>query len=135
MFPAVTSPLFYLALRWGIFEKDRFLGKILDEWIADSQEFLHTKLPHLLVIAAIAYLLNKLLRLITLRMVHVAEQHATGPARIAEVKTLSGVIRTTGLAVIGLIAGLQFLDTLGFNLAPLLASAGVAGVAIGLAAQ
>ena len=33
------------------------------------------------------------------------------------------------------IAGLQFLDTLGFNLAPLIASAGVAGVAIGLAAQ
>jgi small-conductance mechanosensitive channel len=39
------------------------------------------------------------------------------------------------LAVIGLIAGLQFLDALGFNLSPLLASAGVAGVAIGLAAQ
>jgi small conductance mechanosensitive channel len=51
------------------------------------------------------------------------------------VKTLAGVIRATGLAVIGLIAGLQFLDALGVNLAPLLASAGVAGLALGLAAQ
>ena len=45
------------------------------------------------------------------------------------------MIRATGLAIIGLIAGMQFLDALGFNLAPLLASAGIAGVAIGLAAQ
>jgi small conductance mechanosensitive channel len=51
------------------------------------------------------------------------------------VKTLAGVIRTTGFAVIGLIAGLQFLDAMGVNLAPLLASAGVAGIAVGLAAQ
>jgi small conductance mechanosensitive channel len=45
------------------------------------------------------------------------------------------VIHATGLAIIGLIAGLQILDAFGVNLAPLLASAGVAGVAIGLAAQ
>jgi small conductance mechanosensitive channel len=51
------------------------------------------------------------------------------------VKTLSGVIRTTGLAIIWLITALQFLAALGVNLAPLLASAGVAGIAIGLAAQ
>ncbi len=48
---------------------------------------------------------------------------------------MSGVIRATGLAIIALIAGLQFLDAMGFDLAPLLASAGVAGIAIGLAAQ
>ena len=137
MFPAGSSPNFFpfLALRWGIFQEGRFLGRVLDEWAADSQEFIHAKLPRLIVIAVIAFVLNKLLRLITRRMVQVAEEHAAGPGRIAEVKTLSGVIRATGLAVIGLIAGLQFLDTLGFNLAPLIASAGVAGVAIGLAAQ
>jgi small conductance mechanosensitive channel len=51
------------------------------------------------------------------------------------VKTLAGVIRTTGLAVIGLIVSMQALDAVGINLAPLLASAGVAGIALGLAAQ
>jgi small conductance mechanosensitive channel len=68
-------------------------------------------------------------------MVHVAEQHAAEPGRVSQVKTLAGVIHATGLAIIGLIAGLQILDAFGVNLAPLLASAGVAGVAIGLAAQ
>jgi moderate conductance mechanosensitive channel len=135
MFRAVTFLSFFLTVRWGVFREGRFLGRILDEWAFDSQEFIHLKLPRLIVIAAIAFLLNKILSIITRRMVRVAEAHAAGANRIAEVRTLSGVIRATGLAIIGLIAGLQFLDTLGFNLAPLIASAGVAGVAIGLAAQ
>jgi small conductance mechanosensitive channel len=119
----------------GLFAEGRFLGRVLDEWVVDAQEFIRIKLPHLLVIAAIAFLLNRILRAITHHMTRVAEQHAAGPVHIAQVRTLAGVIRTTGLAVIGLIAGLQFLDVLGVNLAPLLASAGVAGIAIGLAAQ
>jgi len=124
-----------LAMRTGLFAEGRFLGKVLDEWAVDAQEFIHTKLPHLLVIAIIAFILTRLLRLLTARMIHVAERHAAETARVAQVKTLSGVIHATGLAVIGLIAGLQILDAFGVNLAPLLASAGVAGVAIGLAAQ
>jgi small conductance mechanosensitive channel len=124
-----------LAARTGIFAEERFLGKVLDEWAVDAQEFVHTKLPHLLVIAIIAFILTRLLRLLTARMIHVAEQHAAEQARVSQVKTLAGVIHATGLAIIGLIAGLQILDAFGVNLAPLLASAGVAGVAIGLAAQ
>lgn len=120
---------------WAFIAQGRFMGKVLDEWVADSQEFIHSKLPHLLVIALIAFLLDKVLKVITNRMVRVAERHAVGAGRVAEVKTLAGVIRATGLAIIGVIAGLQVLATVGMNLAPLLASAGVAGVAIGLAAQ
>ena len=111
------------------------MGKVLDEWAVDAQEFVHRKLPHLIVVAVIAFILIRLLRLTTSRMIRVSERHALGPERIGQVKTLSGVIRATGLAIIGLIAGLQFLDALGVNLAPLLASAGVAGLALGLAAQ
>jgi len=127
--------LLLLAARTGLFAEGRFLGKVLDEWIADAQEFIHTRLPHLLVITAIAFLLNRLLRSITFHMTRVAEQHSASPERLGQVKTLAGILRATGLAVIGLIFALQFLDTLGVNLAPLLASAGVAGIAIGLAAQ
>jgi small conductance mechanosensitive channel len=126
---------FFLAMRWGWFREGRFLGKVVDEWINDSQEFLHTKLPRLIVIAIIAFVLSRLLRLITFHMTRVAERSGAGPGRLGEVRTLSSVIRATGLAIIGLIAGMQFLDAVGFNLGPLLASAGIAGVAIGLAAQ
>jgi len=127
--------LFLLAARIGWFAEGRFLGRVLDGWIVDAQEFIRYKLPHLLVVAAIAFLLNWLLRLITHRMIRVAERHTASPGRLSQVRTLAGVIRTTGLAIIWVITGLQFLAALGVNLAPLLASAGVAGIAIGLAAQ
>lgn len=126
---------FILLLRWGWFQEGRFLGRVLDEWIHDSQEFIHSKLPRLVVIAIIAFVLSRLVSLATARMIHVSEKSGAGVGRRAEVRTMAGVIRATGLAIIAVIALLQALDSMGFNLAPLLASAGVAGIAIGLAAQ
>jgi small conductance mechanosensitive channel len=131
MHPFVLS----LAIRTGLFAEGRFLGRVVDGWALDGEEFVRAKLPHLVVIAAIAFLLSYLLKLMTRHMTRVAEQHAAGPGRIAQVRTLAGIIRTTGLAIIGLIAGLLVLDAVGINFGPLLASAGIAGVALGLAAQ
>jgi moderate conductance mechanosensitive channel len=128
-------PPFYFAARTGWFAEGRFLGRLLDEWVNDAQEFIRTKLPHLVIVAAIAFFLNYLLRIVTNRMIRIAERHAVAGSRISQVRTLAGVIRTTGLAIIGAIVTMQFLAAMGVNLAPLLASAGVAGVAIGLAAQ
>ena len=135
MFLCPANVTFLLAMRWGVFQEGRFLGKVLDEWIADSREFVHTKLPKLVVIVIIAFIFSRLLRVGTHHIAHLAERSAAGLERLAEVKTMAGVIRTTGLAIIGLIAGFMALDTIGFSLAPLLASAGIAGIAIGLAAQ
>jgi moderate conductance mechanosensitive channel len=129
------SFLILLAARTGVFAEGRFLGKVVDEWIGDTQEFIHSKLPHLVVAAIIAFVLIRLLRLVTVRMVRIADQHAPEQSRVSQVRTLASVIRATGLAIIFAITGLQFLAAVGVNLAPLLASAGVAGVAIGLAAQ
>ena len=120
---------------WGWFQEGSFMGRVLDEWFKDSEDFVGVKLPYLLIIACIAFLLIYMLRLATTRMLITAERHAAGPARMAEVRTLTGVIQATGLAIVGLIAGMQMMDVLGVNLYPLLASAGVAGVALGLAAQ
>jgi moderate conductance mechanosensitive channel len=124
-----------LAARTGWFAEGRFLGKVLDGWAFDAQEFVRYKLPHLVVVIIIAFILIWLLRLLTVKMVHVAESHAAQGVRIAQVKTLATVVSATGLAIIGAMAALQILAVIGFNLGPLLTSAGVAGVAIGLAAQ
>jgi small-conductance mechanosensitive channel len=126
---------FLLATRSGLFADGRFMGKVLDEWIGDTQEFVRLKLPHLLVAALIAFVLYRILSLITTRMIRIAEQHAAAHSRIGQVRTMAGVIRATGISIIAAIVAMQFLAAIGVNLAPLLASAGVAGVAIGLAAQ
>ncbi len=124
-----------IAAMMAWFADGQFMGKVFNEWTSDTQEFVRIRLPHLVVVAIIAFILTRLLSLVTARMIHVAEQHAPGPARSSQVKTVAGVIHATGIAIIGVIAGLQFLAALGIDLAPLLASAGIAGVAIGLAAQ
>jgi moderate conductance mechanosensitive channel len=55
-------PVILLAARTGLFAEGRFLGKILDEWIADAQEFVHSKLPHIILVGIIAFILNRLLQ-------------------------------------------------------------------------
>jgi small conductance mechanosensitive channel len=126
---------FLAVFRWGVFAEGRFLGKVLDEWTVDAQEFIRLKLPHLVVVVVIAFVLYRILSLITFHMTRVAQLHAVIPDRINQIKTVAGVLRATGITVIALITGLQVLEIVGLNLAPLLASAGVVGIAIGLAAQ
>src|ERR1700677_1125377 len=109
---------FAFITRWAWFQEGRFLGRVLDEWIIDSQEFVRIKLPRLIVIAIVALVLSRILRIVTSRMIRVSEKSGAGLVRRAEVRTMAGVIRATGLAVIVIIACLQALDSMGFNLGP-----------------
>ena len=126
---------FALLIRSGIFAEGRFLGKILDEWIDDAQEFIHTKLPHLVVVIVIAVVLSRIITLATRRMVILADGRKPSPGRQSQVKTFASILRTTLNGILWGLTALQVLTILGVNLGPLLASAGIAGVAIGLAAQ
>jgi small-conductance mechanosensitive channel len=114
-----------------------FIRSLNQEWLSDVQEFLHVGLPKLLFIALYAWVLILIVNFITSRVVKVAERRdSLGAARGAQVRTLASVIRATGIGIVAFLAFLQTMENvLHFNLGPLLASAGVAGVAIGLAAQ
>jgi moderate conductance mechanosensitive channel len=114
-----------------------FLGGLNQEWLSDVQEFLHTGLPKLIFIGLYAWALILVVNFITGRVMKVAEHRdALGVVRGAQLRTLASVIRATGIVIVALLAFLQIMENvLHFNLGPLLASAGVAGVAIGLAAQ
>jgi small-conductance mechanosensitive channel len=114
-----------------------FVRSLNQEWLSDVQEFLHVGLPKLLFIALYAWVLILIVNFITSRVVKVAERRdSLGAARGAQVRTLASVIRATGIGIVAFLAFLQTMENvLHFNLGPLLASAGVAGVAIGLAAQ
>jgi moderate conductance mechanosensitive channel len=114
-----------------------FLRGLDQEWLSDIQEFLHTGLPKLIFIALYASVLILVVNFVTGRVLKVAERRDTlGVVRGAQLRTLATVIRATGIVIVALLAILQVMDNvLHLNLSPLLASAGVAGVAIGLAAQ
>jgi small conductance mechanosensitive channel len=127
--------LFAMLIRWGLFAEGRFLGKILDEWIGDAQEFVHTKLPHLLVVLFIAVILTRIIAVATRRLTLLADRRNARPGRQSQVKTFASILRTTLNGILWGLTALQVLTVMGANLGPLLASAGIAGVAIGLAAQ
>ncbi|MEZ5140071.1 MAG: mechanosensitive ion channel family protein [Acidimicrobiales bacterium] len=53
----------------------------------------------------------------------------------ARAETITTVLRSVATGIIGTVAGIQILDVIGWDLGPLLAGAGVAGVALGFGAQ
>lgn len=56
-------------------------------------------------------------------------------AKSARLRTLLPLLRTTLLITIAIVAGLMVLSEIGINIAPLLAGAGIVGVAIGFGSQ
>jgi moderate conductance mechanosensitive channel len=63
------------------------------------------------------------------------ERSASGPDELPRITTVGRVLRYTAAVVIVLVAGMLVLGELGISIAPILATAGVAGVAIGFGAQ
>jgi moderate conductance mechanosensitive channel len=111
------------------------LPNLLRDWREDTMTFLHHDVPKLVFIALSALVLIQLLRVITRRVAHLQEKKLPPGLRVQKVRTLASVINSVGVFVILFWALLQALPLFGFNLGPLLASAGVAGLAIGFGAQ
>jgi len=104
-----------------------------------EQQFFHF-LEHLpLVVALLIFLWIGVLVInaIAKRMRTLAARHTgTAAARASQLKTLASVFRATAIGILGFLIFMELLkDVFEFNLTPLLTSAGIAGVAIGLAAQ
>jgi len=112
-----------------------FFSAIDQKWLGNLQDFVRQALPKIIIVLIGAWLLTRVLKLITTRVLKVAERHSGGPRSIAQVRTLASVIRATGIGIIVFLAALEIMPLLGFKLEPILASAGVAGIALGLAAQ
>ncbi len=75
------------------------------------------------------------LRVLTARLERFLAGAAPSGEAAQRARTLARVIHNTALAVMATIAGLMILRELGLDIAPLIAGAGVAGVAVGLGAQ
>lgn len=120
-------------LSW--FGPREFFQSLDQKWLSDLQEFLHSALPKIVITAITAWVMIRILNFIIERVLKVADRHGAGASHLAQVRTLASVIRATGIGIISFLAALEILPLLGFKLEPLIASAGVAGVALGLAAQ
>jgi len=92
----------------------------------------------LALILVVAFVLNRVLRMLTRRMIKTAGTDGVGRiARMREqhVRTLGGILYSAGTAVILIGAVLTALPELGFNVTPIAAAAGLASLAFGFGAQ
>ena len=95
------------------------------------------KAPKLLVILVLSFIFVRLLGLITRKLVAISDKvQARGAGRRQQVRTVTGVIRSVGVFLIVFFTGMSVLkDAFNINIEPLLASAGIAGLAVGFGAQ
>jgi len=114
---------------------------VLQDWKQDCAQWLGHELPKLavnfIVIAVVAFILIRLLRLITGRLTNLSKRDSLpSGVRAQQLRTLAGVIYSVGVTLVIFIGSMDLLyKGFGINVEPLLASAGIVGLAIGFGAQ
>lgn len=115
---------------------ERVLTRMTDAWKNNVVVLVSDKLPKLLVILVVAFILYRLVKFGTNRLRLLAKRDAVQrSSRAAQMNTMAGIVETACMALIAFIAAIHTLSIFNINVAPLLASAGVIGLAIGFGAQ
>lgn len=110
--------------------------EVIDDWGDDAFDFVRHQAPRIVAVLIIAFILTRLLKLVSRHMGELSNrQDLPSSVRSQQLRTLSSVIYSVGVIVIIFIASMQILPLLGINMGPLLASAGIAGLAIGFGSQ
>jgi small conductance mechanosensitive channel len=108
---------------------------LFKDWHDDLIWWARHGVPRLVVIFLLAFFLIRILGTITRKVVELSKKRSNPALRTQQVRTLAGVIHSVGVFVIVFIALLQALPIFGVHIEPLLASAGIAGLAVGFGAQ
>jgi moderate conductance mechanosensitive channel len=109
---------------------------ILDLWSDDVANWVRHDLLRLAGILVVALILIELVRILTKRLAHLGKAHELpSGVRAQQLRTLAQIINSFAIAIIIFFALMQALPLFGIDMKPLLASAGIAGLAIGFGAQ
>ena len=107
---------------------------IARDWHKDILVMVRDRLPKVAVVLFFLFVLERVMYLFVGRMQKVAARNDS-PYRAAQLRTMATIIRATSYSILGFLAFLQILKLLNINVTPLLTSAGIIGVGIGLGAQ
>ncbi len=110
--------------------------QVLDNWGDDTFEFVRHDVPKIVGVLIIAFVLSRFLKIFKKHLTELSRRETVPSAlRATQLRTVASVVHSIGLVTIIFVAGMQILPLLGINIGPLLASAGIAGLAIGFGAQ
>jgi len=99
-----------------------------DVWIVQT-------VVQIVLVLVIAFILTRLLRRITTKVGNKVSQETTPIRALQRTETLTRVLSSAGIVVIWVMGAFYILGAIGANLAPLLASVGIIGLAVGFGAQ
>ena len=105
------------------------------DWHNDFIFVIRNRLPKVLAIIFIAYLFHRFILYFVRRLRSRADRQHGNFHRAAQLRTTAAIIRTTSYGLLGFIVFLQILSLIGVPYEPILASAGILGIGIGLGAQ
>jgi moderate conductance mechanosensitive channel len=105
------------------------------DWHNDIILLIQNKLPKFLAVLLIVYVLHRLVLFFVKRLRRRADHQVGNFHRAAQLRTMAAIIRATSYSVFGFIVFLQVLNLVDIRYEPLLASAGILGIAVGLGAQ
>jgi moderate conductance mechanosensitive channel len=105
------------------------------DWHNDIILIIQNKLPKFLVILIIVFVLHRFVLFFVRRLRKSADHQVGNFHRASQLRTMASIVRATSYTIFGFIVFLQILNILGIPYQPILASAGILGVAIGLGAQ
>ena len=108
---------------------------MLHDWREDTMTFLRHDAPKILFVLVVAYVLTRIARAVAGKTVDLHVRKLPSGVRVQQVRTVASVVTSITVFVIFFVAALEVLSLLGLNLGPMLASAGIAGLAIGFGAQ
>jgi moderate conductance mechanosensitive channel len=111
------------------------LTALLRDWREDTMNFLRHDVPKIVLVILGAYVLTRILRTIAQKTADLHVRKLPSGVRVQQVRTVTSVLTSVGVFAISFVAVLEVLSLLGLNLGPMLASAGIAGLAIGFGAQ
>ncbi|HKW16584.1 MAG TPA: mechanosensitive ion channel family protein [Terriglobales bacterium] len=111
------------------------LPVLLRDWRDDTVNFLRHGVPKIVFIIIGAYVLTRMLRAFARKSADLHVQKLPEGIRVQQVRTVATVLTSVGVFVIIFVAALMVLSVFNINLGPMLASAGIAGLAIGFGAQ
>jgi small conductance mechanosensitive channel len=116
-------------------DETTFAG-VLRGWHHDLLYFVGHGLPRLLFVLIFWGIVLRVVLFFVARMRRIADRHAAAnPQRASELRTVAAILRGSAYGIVGFIVLLHILSVFGINLVPLLASASVVAVGIGLGAQ
>lgn len=108
----------------------------MQTWRLDGLDFLRKDAPRIVVIILIAVILIRIMKMVTRRLARFSRQQTlVSGVRSQQLRTLASVIYSVSFFVIFFFALIEILQQLNINIGPLIASAGIVGLAIGFGAQ